>query len=363
MTSLRAAVIGLGRIGSTLEDDPKRIHPCTHAGALAYLPEVELVSGAARSDASAQRFKERWGVANVYTDYRKMIENERLDIIGIATNPETHAEIVETIAPMGIKGIMCEKPLALSLEESDRMIEACEKHGVVLMTMHNRRFNSIYRTAKQLIADGVIGTVNSLVGICQGCKPVKNWQSEFEGPLLHDATHLFDIMRYLFGDVEWIQSDLERAKPDDRVEDSAYTIMRFKNGIYGTTLVNERTDYMRFELEIQGSKGKMLLLTNEAYLWVYADSQYASGFRELVQTDYPVASTPMNAYLEGYKELIHCVQANSPFNNSSTGLDGRAALEIIMGIYESKRKDSTKIYLPLPSMPSSLVAATKEGSF
>ena len=363
MNSLRAAVIGLGRIGTTLEDDPKRIHPCTHAGALKSLPGAELVSGAARSNASAERFKERWGLQNVYTDYREMIQKENLDIIGIATNPETHAEIVEAIAPMGIKGILCEKPLALSLEESDRMIEACNKHGVVLMTMHNRRFNSIYRSAKQLIADGSIGKVNAVIGICQGCKPDKNWQNDFEGPLLHDATHLFDIMRYLFGDVQWIQSDVERANPEDKVEDSAYSTMRFKNGIYGMTLVNERTDYMRFELEIQGSKGKLLLLTNEAYMWTYTDSQYASGFRELKQTEYPAASYPLNAYLEGYKELIECIKTGDFINNSSTSVDGRAALEIIMGIYESKRHDCKKIYMPLPSMPSSLLAATEEHAF
>ena len=113
MNTLRAAVIGLGRIGTTLEDDPKRIHPCTHAGALESLPGVELVSGAARSNASAERFKERWGLQNVYTDYSEMIQKEKLDIIGIATNPETHAEIVEAIAPMGIKGILCEKPLGI----------------------------------------------------------------------------------------------------------------------------------------------------------------------------------------------------------------------------------------------------------
>lgn len=363
MNKLRAGIIGLGRIGSTLEDDPKRIHPCTHAGALASLDYVELVSGAARSTASAERFKERWGVRNVYTDYQEMLLKENLDIVGIATNPETHAEIVEAIAPMGIKGILCEKPLALSLEESDRMIEACDKHGVILMTMHNRRFNSIYRSAKQLISEGTIGNINAAVGICQGCKPVKNWQNDFEGPLLHDATHLFDIMRYLFGDVEWIQSDVERAKPEDKVEDSAYTTMRFKNGVYGMTLVNERTDYMRFELEIQGSKGKLLLLTNEAYLWTYADSLYASGFRELKQTEYPKAPTPLNAYVEGYKELIHCIKTGNPVDNTSTSADGRAALEIIMGIYESKRHDCKKIYLPLPSMPSSLIAATAEHAF
>lgn len=363
MEKFRAGVIGLGRIGSTFEDDPKRVHPCTHAGALAVMDDVELVSGAARSVSSTEKFKTKWNLKNVYTDYVEMITKEKLDIVGIATNPETHAEIVEKIAGLGVKGILCEKPLALSLEDADKMIKACHEHGVVLMTMHNRRFNSIYRNAKKLIEEGEIGTVNSVIGICQGCKPNKNWQNEFEGPLLHDATHLFDIMRYLFGDVEYVQSDVERAKPTDLVEDSAYSLMRFKNGIFGVTLVNERTDYMRFELEIQGSLGKMLLLTNEAHLWKYADSPYSSGFKELQEVPYPMPDKPINAYIEAYGELIDCIRKNRLDSSISSAYDGREALDIIMGIYESKIQDCKKVYLPLPSMPSSLVTATKEHAF
>ena len=362
MRRYRAAVIGLGRIGSRFEDDPRRVHPCTHAGALAAMGNVELAAGAARSEGSAAEFQRRWNTKAVYTDYRAMIEKERIDIVGVATNPETHSEIVKNIAGLGVKGILCEKPIALSLKDADEMMESCDKNGVVLMTMHNRRWNSLYRSAKELLQKGAIGTVNSIVGICQGCKPNKNWQSDFEGPLLHDATHLFDILRYLFGDVEWITGDLERASLGDRVEDSAYSLMKFRNGIYATTLVNERTDYMRFELEIQASKGKLVLQTNEAFLWKYDQSKYASGFKELAQVEYPMAKKPLNAYLEAYKELISCVETKGK-ENSSTAKDGRAALEIIMAIYESKRRDSAKVFLPLPGAPSSLDAAIREGAF
>lgn len=363
MKKYRAGVIGLGRIGSTFEDDPKRVHPCTHAGALAISDTIELVAGSARTMESAERFRTRWGLKKSYTDYVQMVKDERLDIVAVATNPETHAEIIENIAPLGIKGILCEKPIALDLKEADRMIEVCRENNVVLMTMHNRRFNSIYRSAKKLIEDGTIGTVNSVVGICQGCKPSKNWQSDFEGPLLHDATHLFDIMRYLFGDVEYVQSAVESENRESNIEDSAYTTIKFKNGVYGMTLVNERTDYMRFELEIQASKGKMVLLTNEAYLWTYADSKYASGFRELKAVDYPIEPIALNAYVEAYKELCECIESGLHDDNSSTGRDGREALDIIMSIYESEIKNGARIYLPLPSIPSTLTIAKELKAF
>lgn len=362
MNQYRAGLVGLGRISWTLEDDPKREHPCTHAGALSQLENVELVAGSARSLRSAEAFQQRYRTKKAYIDYLQMVREEKLDIVGVATNPETHAKVVIDLANAGVKGILCEKPLALSLEEADNILKACRENGTILMTMHNRRFNSIYRSAKAIIENGEIGTVNAVIGICQGCKPNKNWQSEFEGPLLHDATHLFDIMQYLFGKVDWVLSDVERAKPTDCVEDSAYTILRFKNGIYATTLVNERTDYMRFELEIQGSKGKMLLYTNEAYLWKYEDSKYASNFKELVGVPYPEAIVKLNPYMEAYRELIDCVEKGKQ-SSTSSGEDGRAALETIMAIYESKRKGCERIYMPLPSATSSLIRAIKENAF
>ena len=76
MNKHRACIIGLGRIASLFEDDEKRIHPCTHAGALVALEDVELVSGAARSEESALRFKNRWNLDRVYTDYVEMINSQ-----------------------------------------------------------------------------------------------------------------------------------------------------------------------------------------------------------------------------------------------------------------------------------------------
>ena len=363
MEPLRAAVVGLGRIAWKLEDDPKRTHPCTHAGALSQMKDVLLVSGAARSEESARQFQERFHTQTAYTDYLRMVREEKIDLAGVATNPETHAQIVVDLANAGVKGILCEKPLALSLEDADRMIRACHDNGTVLMTMHNRRFNSLYRNAKALIERGEIGQINAMIGICEGCKPSKNWQSELEGPLLHDATHLFDIMRYFMGDAEWVFSDVERARPDDKVEDNAYSIIRFQNGVYGTTLVNERTDYMRFELEVQGSKGKILLYTNEAFLWKYQDSLYASNFKELVQVPYPNAKGEnINPYLAAYQELVRCIRTGTQ-SQTSSGQDGRAALEIIMAIYESRIRGCQPVRLPLPSAPSSLIHANEQKCF
>lgn len=361
MSILKAGIIGLGRIGWKLEDDPKRDHPCTHAGALSSMAGVELVAGSSLHEESANAFKEHWHTKKAYTDYIQMIKENDLDIVGVATHPQTHAQIVKEIATLGVKGILCEKPIALSLRDADEMIEACHKNGVILMTMHNRRWNGIYRKAKELIESGALGKVNTLVGMCQSCNPNKNFQALYEGPLLHDATHLFDIMRFLMGDVEWVISDVEKANSKAVVEDNANSLIRFQNGAYATTFVNERTDYMRFELEIQCSKGVLILQTNTAKLLMLAESQYVSGVKALSEVEFP-QTVQMNAFIEAYSELVESIRQGRNIS-VSTGEDGRKCLEIVMSIYESKRHDSKKIYLPLSGGESSFVKAISENAF
>ena len=110
---------------------------------------------------------------------------------------------------------------------------------------------------------------------------------------------------------------------------------------------------MRFELEIQGSLGKIVIATNEARLYKVFDSPYSSGFKELKEVEYPQRDgVELNPYMEAYTELINAMEKGE--GTSSSGYDGREALDIIMAIYESRIKNQEKVYLPLPSMKSSL---------
>jgi predicted dehydrogenase len=109
-----------------------------------------------------------------YTDYKEMIRLEHLDIVSVCTPPETHADIVCAIAPY-VKGIFCEKPIATTVEDADRMIEVCHKHNVVLQINHPRRFY----------------------------KP----KLRFSRGILDTGTHAFDLVNYLFKDN--IEVDIE----------------------------------------------------------------------------------------------------------------------------------------------------------
>ena len=108
-------------------------------------------------------------------------------------------------AEAGVKGILCEKAMATSLQECDAMIAACQRHEVKLLVNHPRRFHAVFEIAKQQIQAGAIGEVK--LAQCLGY-----------GKLMHNGSHTFDVLRDFFGDAAWIQGELvatdDLADPD-----------------------------------------------------------------------------------------------------------------------------------------------------
>ena len=102
-------------------------------------------------------WSDRWPDVRTYTDHEQMLDGEDLDVVVVATSDHRHADIVVNSTNAGVKGIICEKPLATTLEDVDRMIEACESAGVVLTVDHTYRYRKSYHAMKEAIRAGAIG--------------------------------------------------------------------------------------------------------------------------------------------------------------------------------------------------------------
>ncbi len=360
-------LIGCGRIGSEWDLDANPAVPLTHAGAFATLPRTRVVAGANRGRERLEAFGRKWGVSALYQDYCEMLAQEHLDIVSIATHPELHGEQVIAAAEAGVKGIFCEKPIALSLAKADAMMEACDRAGAILLINHSRRWSPVYHQARELIKEGAIGTLLTVVGYCQGVKPSPAWRAEEEGPLLHDATHTFDAFRFFAGDVQWVLGTALRRCLPFRVEDESLSILRFKGGVSGMAVVNELTEYARFDIELQGTCGKIALGSSGNSVWSSACSPHMANerdpsfdWRSLVCGAFP--ETPQKSPIQqAAKEMVACLDGE--MTPSSSGHDGRAAIEIITAIYESQRRGNVPILLPLPSGPSSLYLLREGGFF
>ena len=357
MSRYRVGIIGCGRIASTMEDISDT-HPVTIAGAFDALPETVLVAAANRSEERLRAFGERWGVRALYHDYREMLEKEDLHIVCVATHPRLHPKMAVAAAEAGAKGIFCEKPMALSLGECDAMITACERAGTKLLVNCTRRWSGHYEAARRLIEEETLGKLLHLVAHCQGCKPFPAWQAEHEGPLLHDAVHTFDALRFFAGDVAWVLGTATRRTETFRVEDTSYSILNFKSGVDSVVIADELTEYERWDVELQFVRG-VVRLGSDFQLWrsepVDLEEDWWHGlapgtFPEPTWTDPPI--------LMAARDLIQAIEEDR--EPRCTGYDGRASLEIIMAIYESERRDNTKVHLPLGTQKSTLEMLRRE---
>ena len=176
----RVGVIGCGRIGSERDPDPPI--PLTHAGAFHMLPQAKVVAGTNRGRERLEAFGRKWGVSALYHDHREMLEKENLDIVCIATHPELHEDEVIDAAEAGVKGIFCEKPIAISLAEADAMIDACDRASAVLLINHSRRWDPAYHKARELVEEGAIDE-----------KKIKV-PAPLPGPLAHSAAGLVGLL-------------------------------------------------------------------------------------------------------------------------------------------------------------------------
>jgi predicted dehydrogenase len=354
----RVAVVGTGRVGALWETDPPT--GISHAGAFALLPECEVVAGVNRGRARLEEFGRRFGVTALYSDYAAMLAEVRPEIVCVATHPGSHAAIVEAAVAAGVRAIFCEKPMALDMADTDRIVNACARAGVLLSVNHSRRWYAAYRRARELLHAGAIGDLVALTGYCQGGKPAPGWQSELEGPLLHDATHLFDMLRYFAGEARWVAATAQRrvhtAYP---VEDDSSALIGFDHGVTAIAQVNELSAYTRYDVELHGTNGAMRL-GNDGY-WI--------GTPTPIVIEQPPAEHPefewqrlewapleveqaAPAFLLAARELVDALEGRAEL--CSTGADGRASMEIIEAIYASQLAGNAPIHLPLPAGSTAL---------
>ncbi|MEW6752463.1 MAG: Gfo/Idh/MocA family oxidoreductase [Candidatus Latescibacterota bacterium] len=362
MARYRAGLIGTGRIGSEFEDRFCE-HPASIAGAFRALPDCELVAGCNRGQERLERFGRRWQVSALYRDWREMLARERLDIVAVATPPGLHCQQVVAAARAGARGIFCEKPMALSLGECDEMIAACREHDCRLLVNCSRRWSGVFEAVRRDVAAGRWGDLLHLVGYCQGCKPLPAWEAEHEGPMLHDAVHLYDLMRFFAGQVQWVLGTAQRRRRQELcVEDTSMGVLQFASGVQGLALVDELTEHAHFRLELHCERGLVTLGGKQTAEQAVPDADVAEEWwSRLAEDALSAPAWPGTMLLNAAQDLVRCMATGT--EPRCSGADGRAALEVIMALYESDRRGHQKVVLPLDEPRRMLEVMRAEGRY
>ena len=350
-TTYRAAVIGLGRMGSTFDDEMTRggsvYLPYCHTPAYLASPLTELVGGADPHDEQRSIYAERWGKqGHVYADYRELLEREKPDIVSVCTTARVRATIVEDVARSGARAIWAEKPIALTLVEADRMVAVCAENNVTIAVNCARRWNPHYASARELIEAGEIGELLQVTGYA-------------ECGLSHNGSHAIDAIRYLAvdGNVNWLFGELESdaaAAAEEDPRGNGYFV--FDNGARGFLRATPTGDAVSWEFDVLGSEGRVRILENalQFELWKSVPGGPRGGPQPArVPFPYPT-------HIEGMGLTIIAdilAAAESGGKPRCSGADARDALEIALGLRESHRRGFTRVELPLADRSLGILSA------
>ena len=319
---VRFGLIGAGRIGTF------------HATTLARrLPEAELLIVADTAEGAAERLAAPLGAAAT-TDPDAVFANERVEAVAITCSSHAHAELVQRAAAAG-KAVFCEKPMAMTLEEADAAIAACERAGVPLQVGFNRRFAADFAAAKRIVDDGGVGTPHLLRSLTRdpgladpGAVPL--W-TIFTQTLIHD----FDILNWFNSGATAVEVNAMAdalVAPEFKAAgllDTAVVTIRFDNGAIATAEASFSAAYgYDVRGEVFGSAGMVTVGTPARPAVQHWTGSGVAGPTVRADTDlFP------DAYVAELASFCHAVRHGTP--TAVSGHDARAALRIALAAIAS----------------------------
>lgn len=296
-------------------------------------PVMRAICG--RNEEAVAQAADQWGWEGYETDWRRLVARDDIDIVDISTPGDTHCEMAIEAARAG-KHIICEKPLANTLDEARQMVDAVQAAGVKHMVAFNYRRVPAIQLAKKMIEEGRIGKIYQFRGTY-----LQDWivDPEFplvwrlrkeaagSGPLGDLGAHVIDLARFLVGEIDEVvglhetfikERPLEAGtdaglgatkgtgKGEVTVEDASLFMGRFRNGALGsfeaTRFATGRRNYNRFE--INGSEGSIafnLERLNELEYYNHNDPEGLQGFRTILVTE------PAHPYMSAWWPPGHII--------------------------------------------------------
>ena len=331
----RGAVVGCGRMGSTIDDEamgkPHYPWPWAHAPAMIEADNVELVAGVDLDQDRLADFGNRWGVKGLYRDVQEMVESEAPDIVSVTTTAVERPEVVIGLAEAGVKAVFATKPLCRTPAEADAMIEACRRSGTILSVACHLNWYRPYTAARELIARSEIGPLRSMV--CHSSNP-------HQLSRLH--SHTFALFRLFAGaPAAWVFGDMddeEAAAGDGDLAGSGYIV--YENGVRG--ILNSHAPRSAWDIEFVCEEGRVLSRNKHAWFELWSQEPDTGN---PVQRQFPNPWRPRSSMVDAIEGIALSIEAGE--ETTCPGEFGREALETALALRESHRRGGVRVELPL----------------
>lgn len=277
----------------------------------------------------------------IYSHYADLLRNEKLDMLSVVSNGPTHAEITAAAVQAGIGRVFCEKPVATSLKEAERLAETIRHYGARVAVNHLRRWSGAYRRIKALIREGVIGELRHIYFQC-GSTGLGNF-----------VIHAFDLMRFLSdSEAGWAIGMLDKTgTPNPRGlqfrDPAGYGMVVFRNGLRCFVDSSEDTG-IPYLYVLAGTYGR-IVIDELAGSWQVFTRPPEMRAEKLTRYGTPLAPVPFGGGVYDIVELTHngLVELVGDGPLSCTVEDGIRSLEIVMAFHESEARGNARVELPL----------------
>ena len=261
---LKAGIIGLGKMG------------ISHAAIMGAHPSIEMVAVCDTFSLALDAFK-KYTKANTYSDYKKMFEKEKLDVVIVATPTKFHYPIVKSALENNIN-VFCEKPFSLNTKEGTELNKLANERKLVSQVGYHNQFIGTFRELKRLLDKNVIGELVHFTGEAYGPVFTKEksgtWRSkagEGGGCIYDYASHVINLIQEVIGRPVKINGTLLKSIYSKGVDDAVYSLLTLENNLSGVMLVNWTDDTYRkmtTSLTIQGKKGKIVCDATEIKIYL-----------------------------------------------------------------------------------------------
>lgn len=334
----KTAVIGLGNIGFGYDLDIKRKGVAgkgikTHVSAYQKCSFTKLEGAVEIDNEAKSSFNSIFPNIPVYKSIDQLMSNHDIDFLSICTPSSNHYKTLMEVVKYPIKGILCEKPIALSLKDAHEMVTICKRKNILLTINHARRWHSNYLLAKEIIQTGEIGSIKAITAF-------------YSGEIFNIGTHLFDAIRMLIDKYPILVSGLATPNASNKTDPSIFGWIQFEDDIQCVINTNGIRKDMVFEIDIIGTGGRIKVLNNGENVdkYVLQESEIYSGFRELVLTNL-LSRDKQDVLFEAVCENINVFEGRK--ESDCSGIDGLISLNICFSLLKSSHMQGTPIKLTI----------------
>ncbi|WP_339226787.1 Gfo/Idh/MocA family oxidoreductase [Oceanobacillus sp. FSL K6-2867] len=317
-----------------------------HANAIKEVENANLVAVSDKLPSAMQQYVVEYG-ANAYEDLDEMLLREDIDVVSVCTPTGLHAPLAIKVANAN-KHVILEKPIAMTLEETDKIIDACNLNDVKLSIVHPNRFRPVVKELRKILNQNLLGKISHANAIVNWNRNQEYYDQalwrgtkEFDGgALMNQAIHNLDLLLWFMGEPEQIFSMEATRLRKIEAEDVSAGVIRFKSGALGLVEASTTAYGQNFEESITlfGEKGTVKIGGKNAIYFEHLeiegmDESEISKIKEKIKED-PFGIPGHQCIIDDMVKAI--VENRQP---AVSGEEGRKSLELVLSFYESAKNN------------------------